>query len=85
MSQHTNKCLGYCLLISCWFEISNGSDFVAKGIPEQADVAPVARPPASAQAAANPPAQTQRPAQPAPAPASGPNANPLDLFPQVGY
>ncbi|THF98455.1 hypothetical protein TEA_006718 [Camellia sinensis var. sinensis] len=51
------------------------------GIPEQAEVPPVARAPATG-LAANPAAQPPQPAQPAPVPASGPNANPLDLFPQ---
>jgi UV excision repair protein RAD23 len=51
---------------------------LSQGIPEPADVPPVARVPASGQAA-NPPAQAPLPA----APTSGPNANPLDLFPQV--
>ncbi|KAF7827827.1 ubiquitin receptor RAD23c-like [Senna tora] len=53
-------------------------EYLYSGIPEQAEVPPVAR-------AANPPApapQAAQPAQPAPAPTSGPNANPLDLFPQ---
>ncbi|XP_050228497.1 ubiquitin receptor RAD23c isoform X2 [Mercurialis annua] len=53
-------------------------EYLYSGIPEQAEVQPVPRVPASAQAA-NPPA----PAQQLPAPTSvGPNANPLDLFPQ---
>lgn len=52
---------------------------VCQGIPEQAEVPPVARVPAPEQAA-NPPAQ---PTQPAAVPSSAPNANPLDLFPQV--
>lgn len=52
-----------------------------QGIPEQADVPPVARAPSSGQGV-NPPAQAQQPAQPV-VPSSGPNANPLDLFPQV--
>lgn len=51
-----------------------------QGIPEQAEVPPVARAPASGGQPANPPTQAQ---QPAAAPTSGPNANPLDLFPQV--
>ncbi|XP_018492743.1 ubiquitin receptor RAD23c [Raphanus sativus] len=54
-------------------------EYLYSGIPEQAEVPPVARAPASSGQAANPPAQTQ---QPAAAPATGPNANPLDLFPQ---
>ncbi|GFY84801.1 Rad23 UV excision repair protein family [Actinidia rufa] len=47
------------------------------GIPEQAEVPPVAQAPASGQAM-NPPAQALPPA----VPTSGPNANPLNLFPQ---
>ena len=50
-----------------------------KGIPEQAEVPPVAQAPAARQAV-NPPAQA-----PQPVASSGPNANPLDLFPQVRY
>lgn len=54
-----------------------------QGIPEEAEVPPVARIPASVQPsnapAVNPPVQPSQPA----APAGGPNANPLDLFPQV--
>lgn len=53
-----------------------------QGIPEQAEVPPVARVPASGPPA-NSPAQPPQPAQPAAVPSSGPNANPLDLFPQV--
>ena len=53
---------------------------IHQGIPEQADVPPVAQVPAGRQAAAiNPPVQDS---QPAAVPTSGPNANPLDLFPQ---
>lgn len=58
---------------------------MCQGIPEQAEVPPVAQVPAGEQAAnplapaANPPAQAPQPA----APTGGPNANPLDLFPQV--
>ncbi|ESQ49861.1 hypothetical protein EUTSA_v10020817mg [Eutrema salsugineum] len=54
-------------------------EYLYSGIPEQAEVPPVARAPASGGQPAIPPAQTQ---QPAAAPATGPNANPLDLFPQ---
>ncbi|CAH8315108.1 unnamed protein product [Eruca vesicaria subsp. sativa] len=54
-------------------------EYLYSGIPEQAEVPPVARAPASGGQPANPPVQTQ---QPAAAPATGPNANPLDLFPQ---
>ncbi|EOY04211.1 Rad23 UV excision repair protein family isoform 2 [Theobroma cacao] len=52
-------------------------EYLYSGIPAQAAVPAVARAPAAGQAA-NPPAQAQQPA----APTSGPNANPLDLFPQ---
>ncbi|GAV75661.1 ubiquitin domain-containing protein/UBA domain-containing protein/XPC-binding domain-containing protein [Cephalotus follicularis] len=52
-------------------------EYLYSGIPEQAEVPPVARVPASGQAV-NPPAQAQQPA----APTGGPNADPLDLFPQ---
>ncbi|XP_077236171.1 ubiquitin receptor RAD23d-like isoform X2 [Tasmannia lanceolata] len=55
-------------------------EYLYSGIPEQAEVPPVARAPPSEQAV-NPPAQSPQPVQPA-APPSGPNANPLDLFPQ---
>lgn len=51
----------------------------AQGIPEQAEVPPAAQIPSTVQAT-NPSAQ---PAQPASVPPTGPNANPLDLFPQV--
>lgn len=53
-----------------------------QGVPEQAEIPPVA-PTAAATAsgqAVNPSAQEA--SQPA-VPSSGPNANPLDLFPQV--
>lgn len=53
-----------------------------QGIPEQAEVPPVARVNASAQAS-NLPSQPPQSAQPSPVPSGGPNANPLDLFPQV--
>lgn len=59
-------------------------EYLYSGIPEQAEVPPPARVPPVAQAA-NPPAQPAQPAQaaqPAPVPSTGPNANPLDLFPQ---
>ncbi|CAH2055288.1 unnamed protein product [Thlaspi arvense] len=54
-------------------------EYLYSGIPEQAEVPSVARAPASGGQPADRPAQTQ---QPAAAPATGPNANPLDLFPQ---
>nr|XP_004233496.1 ubiquitin receptor RAD23c isoform X3 [Solanum lycopersicum] len=47
-------------------------EYLYSGIPEQAEIPPVA--PASGQAV-NPPVQASQPS-------SGPNANPLDLFPQ---
>ena len=50
-----------------------------QGIPEQAP--PVVQVPVSEQAPATQP--RQQPAQPTTVPAGGPNANPLDLFPQV--
>ncbi|XP_004233495.2 ubiquitin receptor RAD23d isoform X1 [Solanum lycopersicum] len=50
-------------------------EYLYSGIPEQAEIPPVA--PASGQAV-NPPVQASQPA----VPSSGPNANPLDLFPQ---
>ncbi|XP_024444870.1 ubiquitin receptor RAD23c isoform X5 [Populus trichocarpa] len=53
-------------------------EYLYSGIPEQAEVPPVAQGPASG-VAVNPPAQAQQPAAP---PSGGPNANPLDLFPQ---
>ncbi|KAL5581955.1 hypothetical protein UlMin_014397 [Ulmus minor] len=57
-------------------------EYLYSGIPEQADIPPVARLPASGQAAnpaaANPPVQASESA----VPTAGPNANPLDLFPQ---
>ncbi|KAJ6421437.1 hypothetical protein OIU84_028752 [Salix udensis] len=53
-------------------------DYLYSGIPEQAEVPPVAQGPASGDAV-NPPPQAQQPAAPI---SAGPNANPLDLFPQ---
>ncbi|XP_060191987.1 ubiquitin receptor RAD23d-like [Lycium barbarum] len=50
-------------------------EYLYSGIPEQAEIAPAA--PASGQAV-NPPVQASQPA----VPSGGPNANPLDLFPQ---
>ncbi|KAL8549780.1 hypothetical protein ACS0TY_008567 [Phlomoides rotata] len=52
-------------------------EYLYSGIPEQAEVPPVAQPPAGAQPV-NPLTQATQPATPA----GGPNANPLDLFPQ---
>ncbi|KAB1994087.1 hypothetical protein ES319_D13G075500v1 [Gossypium barbadense] len=56
-------------------------EYLYSGIPEQAEAPPVARAPVVGQAT-NPAAQPQQPAQTAAIPTSGPNANPLDLFPQ---
>ncbi|GKU97544.1 hypothetical protein SLEP1_g10685 [Rubroshorea leprosula] len=53
-------------------------EYLYTGIPEQAEVPAVTRAPVSGQAA-NPPAPGQQPAAPT---STGPNANPLDLFPQ---
>ncbi|XP_061375125.1 ubiquitin receptor RAD23d-like [Gastrolobium bilobum] len=57
-------------------------EYLYSGIPEQAEAQPVARVPASAQPANPPAAAAPQAAQPASVPSSGPNANPLDLFPQ---
>ncbi|XP_057988191.1 ubiquitin receptor RAD23c-like isoform X2 [Hevea brasiliensis] len=56
-------------------------EYLYSGIPEQAEVPPVTPAPVSGQVT-NPPVQPQQPVQPSPIPSSGPNANPLDLFPQ---
>ncbi|KAF9674106.1 hypothetical protein SADUNF_Sadunf10G0093200 [Salix dunnii] len=53
-------------------------EYLYTGIPEQAP--PVVQAPVSEQAPATQP--RQQPAQPTTVPAGGPNANPLDLFPQ---
>ncbi|VFQ78201.1 unnamed protein product [Cuscuta campestris] len=58
-------------------------EYLYSGIPETAEVPPSgggSLPPA--EQAANQPAQPQQATQPVIAPSSGPNANPLDLFPQ---
>ncbi|KAL0343340.1 UNVERIFIED_CONTAM: Ubiquitin receptor c [Sesamum angustifolium] len=52
-------------------------EYLYTGIPEQAEVAPPAQPPAGGQPVTNP-SQATQPA----VPSGGPNANPLDLFPQ---
>ncbi|XP_009607597.1 ubiquitin receptor RAD23d-like isoform X1 [Nicotiana tomentosiformis] len=52
-------------------------EYLYSGIPEQAEIPPPAPAPASGQAV-NPPVQASQPA----VPSGGPNANPLDLFPQ---
>ncbi|KAK8930477.1 putative DNA repair protein RAD23-3 [Platanthera zijinensis] len=56
-------------------------EYLYSGIPEQTEVPPVARSPIDEQDEASPPAHVPPPVQPA-VPSSGPNANPLDLFPQ---
>ncbi|GFP96603.1 ubiquitin receptor rad23d [Phtheirospermum japonicum] len=56
-------------------------EYLYFGIPESAEVPPAAAN-VPARLAANVPAQPQQAAQPAPVPSAGPNANPLDLFPQ---
>lgn len=64
-----------------FFRDGSKSDTSVQGIPPQAEVPPVAPAPASGQEV-NPSVQAPQPAQPT-VTASGPNANPLDLFPQV--
>ncbi|RZB43432.1 Ubiquitin receptor RAD23c isoform E [Glycine soja] len=56
-------------------------EYLYTGIPEQAEAPLVARAPVSAQPT-NPPADAPQTAQPAAVTSAGPNANPLDLFPQ---
>ncbi|CAN6708309.1 unnamed protein product [Malus baccata var. baccata] len=70
------------ILFRCYYQIDTQTDNLiymspCQGIPEQAEVPPAAQVPAGEQAA-NLPAQAPQPA----APTGGPNANPLDLFPQ---
>ncbi|XP_026663586.1 ubiquitin receptor RAD23c-like isoform X5 [Phoenix dactylifera] len=55
-------------------------EYLYSGIPEHVEAPPVAQAPATGQAASSP-VQAPQPVQPA-VPSSGPNANPLDLFPQ---
>ncbi|XP_009399730.2 ubiquitin receptor RAD23d-like isoform X2 [Musa acuminata AAA Group] len=55
-------------------------EYLYSGIPDHAEAAPVARAPASGQTV-NSPVEAPQPVQPA-VPSSGPNANPLDIFPQ---
>lgn len=57
-------------------------EYLYSGIPETAEVPPGGDNPPPAEQAANQPAQPQQATQPVIAPSSGPNANPLDLFPQ---
>lgn len=56
--------------------------FVFQGIPENAEAPSIARAPVGAQEV-NPPTQASQPVAPAVPSGGGPNANPLDLFPQV--
>ncbi|XP_022945311.1 ubiquitin receptor RAD23d-like isoform X1 [Cucurbita moschata] len=56
-------------------------DYLYSGIPEQVEVPPAAHVPSTVPVT-NPSAQPAQPAQPASATTTGPNANPLDLFPQ---
>ncbi|KZV52942.1 hypothetical protein F511_36238, partial [Dorcoceras hygrometricum] len=54
-------------------------DYLYSGIPELADVRPVAQPPPASGHTMN---RSTQAAQPASVPSGGPNANPLDLFPE---
>ncbi|CAN6550256.1 unnamed protein product [Malus baccata var. baccata] len=56
-------------------------DYLYSGIPEQPEAPPAVRIPVGGQVT-NPPAQPPQSAQPASAPPTRPNANPLNLFPQ---
>ncbi|PHT81498.1 Ubiquitin receptor RAD23c [Capsicum annuum] len=56
-------------------------EYLYSGIPKTAEVPPVSGSPPSMHAG-NQPAQPQPAAHPAPIPAGGPNADPLNLFPQ---
>ncbi|EFJ36878.1 hypothetical protein SELMODRAFT_77427 [Selaginella moellendorffii] len=59
-------------------------EYLYSGIPDVADAPPVARaPPAAPAAATAPPSAAPTGGVPAPAATGGPNAVPLDLFPQV--
>nr|GEZ13887.1 ubiquitin receptor RAD23d-like [Tanacetum cinerariifolium] len=58
-------------------------EYLYSGIPEAAELPPAAgASPVPGVQAVNPPAQLPQAAQPAAVPSAGPNANPLDLFPQ---
>lgn len=58
-------------------------EYLYSGIPEPAELPPAAgASPVPGVQAVNPPAQPPQATQPAAVPSSGPNANPLDLFPQ---
>ncbi|KAB1994085.1 hypothetical protein E1A91_D13G077700v1 [Gossypium mustelinum] len=56
-------------------------EYLYSGIPEQAEATPVAHAPVVGQTT-SPAEPPQQPAQMAAIPTSGPNSNPLDLFPQ---
>ncbi|XP_019164975.1 PREDICTED: ubiquitin receptor RAD23c-like isoform X2 [Ipomoea nil] len=56
-------------------------EYLYSGIPESAEAPPAGGNPPIVQAA-NQPAQPLQATEPVPVPSSGPNANPLDLFPQ---
>ncbi|XP_076911894.1 ubiquitin receptor RAD23d-like isoform X2 [Bidens hawaiensis] len=58
-------------------------EYLYSGIPEPAELPPAAgASPVPGVQAVNPPAQPAQATQPAAMPSTGPNANPLDLFPQ---
>ncbi|KAL7244242.1 hypothetical protein ACSBR1_016471 [Camellia fascicularis] len=57
-------------------------EYLYSGILEQAEVPPVAPAPSPTVASGLATNSLAQPAQPAPVPSTGPNANPLDLFPQ---
>ncbi|PKA62187.1 Putative DNA repair protein RAD23-3 [Apostasia shenzhenica] len=56
-------------------------EYIYSGIPERAEVAPLAQQTTSVQAMPNQPVQPPQPAQSA-VPSAGPNSSPLNLFPQ---
>lgn len=56
-------------------------DYLYSGIPESVEAPPLSRTSPSGQAT-DPPVQPQQAAQPTPVSSTGPNANPLDLFPR---
>uniref|UniRef100_A0A7C9CX93 Ubiquitin receptor RAD23 n=1 Tax=Opuntia streptacantha TaxID=393608 RepID=A0A7C9CX93_OPUST len=56
-------------------------EYLYSGIPEQAELPPVA-PSTQAAQPTNAPSVLQQPTQPASVPSTGPNADPLNLFPQ---